>query len=423
MFGSEVLEVGIGLILIFLLVSLVLTAVRETIESWTKTRSRDLERAIAELLDDRGGDGLRAKLYQHPLINGLFKGVADPSTFSDASGNTARKGSSNLPSYIPRETFALALFDLLEADENERRAGKVEGGAGRPSARLAQAFEILDRTAGGEPQRVRRHLEQWFDAAMDRASGWYRRRTQKLLFWLGLGVAVALNINGFVVAQYLSTQDAAREQAVKISDSLLDDPQVRDALRAGLIAPGSGAAAARPQPGTDGSPVNSVAADGNGAAPETSEAAELTEPSLTPAAEADGPADGDKAGGEATLEPNAVRTRLQGELLQAGLPIGWNRTQWDYVKRQFDAPFWFGGFFFLLSWLAGFAAVAFAGTLGAPFWFDVLGKVMVIRSTVKPTEKSPDELSKDGGTGGSPAVGQDGEEDDAKGYGSGRTGG
>jgi hypothetical protein len=38
---------------------------------------------------------------------------------------------------------------------------------------------------------------------------------------------------------------------------------------------------------------------------------------------------------------------------------------------------------------------AFAITLGAPFWFDVLNKIMVVRSTVKPAEKSGDEASKD----------------------------
>jgi hypothetical protein len=45
--------------------------------------------------------------------------------------------------------------------------------------------------------------------------------------------------------------------------------------------------------------------------------------------------------------------------------------------------------------LAGWLITAFAIMLGAPFWFDVLGKIMVIRSTVKPTEKSPTEASKD----------------------------
>lgn len=45
----------------------------------------------------------------------------------------------------------------------------------------------------------------------------------------------------------------------------------------------------------------------------------------------------------------------------------------------------------VLGWLF----TAFAATLGAPFWFDVLNKVMVIRATVKPHEKSREERSQD----------------------------
>ena len=45
--------------------------------------------------------------------------------------------------------------------------------------------------------------------------------------------------------------------------------------------------------------------------------------------------------------------------------------------------------------LIGWLITAFAATLGAPFWFDTLNKIMVIRSTVKPTEKSLPEGSED----------------------------
>jgi hypothetical protein len=38
---------------------------------------------------------------------------------------------------------------------------------------------------------------------------------------------------------------------------------------------------------------------------------------------------------------------------------------------------------------------ALAIALGAPFWFDVLNKFMVVRSTVKPREKSQEEGSED----------------------------
>jgi hypothetical protein len=43
----------------------------------------------------------------------------------------------------------------------------------------------------------------------------------------------------------------------------------------------------------------------------------------------------------------------------------------------------------------GLAITVFAISLGAPFWFDMLNKIMVIRSTVKPKEKSPDEPAVD----------------------------
>jgi hypothetical protein len=43
----------------------------------------------------------------------------------------------------------------------------------------------------------------------------------------------------------------------------------------------------------------------------------------------------------------------------------------------------------------GWLITALAVMLGAPFWFDVLNKFMVIRSTVKPYEKSPPEASED----------------------------
>jgi hypothetical protein len=45
--------------------------------------------------------------------------------------------------------------------------------------------------------------------------------------------------------------------------------------------------------------------------------------------------------------------------------------------------------------LAGLLLTGLAISQGAPFWFDILNKFMVIRSTVKPREKSHEEKSKD----------------------------
>jgi hypothetical protein len=49
---------------------------------------------------------------------------------------------------------------------------------------------------------------------------------------------------------------------------------------------------------------------------------------------------------------------------------------------------------FRLEALAGWILTAIALSLGAPFWFDLLNKFMVIRSTIKPQERSRIEKSK-----------------------------
>jgi hypothetical protein len=73
MFGSQILEVAIGLIFIFVLVSVICSVVREGIESWLKTRAAFLEHGIRELLHDKQAQGLARSFYNHPLIYGLFR--------------------------------------------------------------------------------------------------------------------------------------------------------------------------------------------------------------------------------------------------------------------------------------------------------------------------------------------------------------
>ena len=101
MFGSQVLEVVIGLVLMYLLLSLICSSIREGVEACLKARAGDLQRGIRELFQDRDGTGLTKELYEHPLVYGLFKGEYSPGK------------SGNLPSYIPSRSFAVALLDIV----------------------------------------------------------------------------------------------------------------------------------------------------------------------------------------------------------------------------------------------------------------------------------------------------------------------
>jgi len=192
MFGSDVLDIGIGMSLLFLMMSLIATAVREAIEGVMKSRSKDLEKGLREMLDDgkEGNfDGLVGQIYKHALINSLYRGTLEK----------AKKG--DLPSYIPSKSFVSALLDIVlrskpAADGTTRADVALPQKDTRTSLTIEDLRSCADNLppqiknivvgaiedAQGDINAVRNNLEGWFDATMDRVSGWYRRRTQWILF-------------------------------------------------------------------------------------------------------------------------------------------------------------------------------------------------------------------------------------------------
>src|ERR1044071_8281255 len=108
MFNTTILDVAMGMVFIYLLLSLLCSAANEMIELVLKKRATDLERGIRELLEPgsaSGAEGIVKNLYSHPLINGLFEGTYENSGIQSALRYL--KGT-KLPSYIPSRNFALA---------------------------------------------------------------------------------------------------------------------------------------------------------------------------------------------------------------------------------------------------------------------------------------------------------------------------
>ncbi|HXQ72885.1 MAG TPA: hypothetical protein VN844_20475 [Pyrinomonadaceae bacterium] len=103
-----------------------------------------------------------------------------------------------------------------------------------------------------------------------------------------------------------------------------------------------------------------------------------------------------KPGKDPVDSPQCKLEFKQRQLEGLNLPIGWGSV--DDVQRKwpsgnFRGP---GGWVDQVQWhLVGWLLTALAISLGAPFWFDLLNKFIVIRSAVKPHEKSPEEESKD----------------------------
>jgi hypothetical protein len=377
MLGSATLDLAVGMVFVFLMLSLVVSAVREAIEARLKARAKHLAHGMLELLGD---EQLVEALYRHPLISALYNGQYDPKvvhyrglkffSWIPAVVGSYFRAPTNMPSYIPSRTFALALVDLARTGKLDVAPpnaapnpagvpGPATGGGNAMPMSIYGLRAALARSRGTLPTGVLAALapvgddveqaldaiQKWYDSAMDRVSGWFKRDTQHILFWLGVIVAISLHVDTIYLAKFLAANPDARQRLAESAEQTAADSGMTravDALRAPHKAP---------QPAPAGS--------------------------LEPT-----PAELEAALREADVKvADAIHA-----VADLNLPIGWTHTRWNDF-RVFDMR--------SLLTVFGWLITAFGVSFGAPFWFDLLNKMMVIRSTVKPHEKSPEESSDD----------------------------
>jgi large-conductance mechanosensitive channel len=77
MFGSNVLDVAIGLVFVYLMVSLICTVVNEIISSLLNKRGKNLFLGVKNLLNDPSFTGLAQQVYNHGMIDGISKNASD----------------------------------------------------------------------------------------------------------------------------------------------------------------------------------------------------------------------------------------------------------------------------------------------------------------------------------------------------------
>jgi len=331
MFGSDTLDTAIGLVFIYLMVSFVCSAAAEFIEVILKNRPKKLFQGISELLAH--SDEWVAKVYNDPLVSSLYKGK-----FGEVSPK-------NLPSYIPGKNFAIALLNQLgdntswnasvenlfpQAErttlqnlrniKSPTEAQQLELKALGAHEHIYKAIKSALMTAEGDINKAVKNIEDWYNSAMDRVSGWFKRRTHIVLLCLGAVAALVYNIDTLSIVTRLANDKAIRQTVVASAGTAVTAKQ-----------------------STDTAATDDIKA-----------AKEKLDLSIT------------------TLLANASAL------------IGWKDFTWDcvYLRGQLWAHW--------LGWLLTAIAVSF----GAPFWFDVLNKFMVVRSTVKPKEKSEPEKPK-----------------------------
>src|SRR6266536_2510116 len=393
MFNTQILDVAIGMIFVYLLLSLMCSAGNEVIELWLKNRAADLERGLRELLNDPQGNGLVTQIYSHHLVSALFEGQYNRGVVG--LGNRLL-GRVNLPSYIPARNFALALMDVVLP--GQAGAAAVKSGT---SGAVAPANDVT---------KARQNIEDWYNSSMDRVSGWYKRRSQIIVLIIGVLITIAVNADSITIAKRLSSDRSLRESMVAAADAY---------AKANAVASPTPSPAKSQTPATPSVPTTSPkpsalkpvppsatptpAGTQSPATAATQTATPAMSPTPNPAASesATPPPDSCSAkeceGNEDS--PSCKLKKSQCAIEALGLPIGWDtandpKSVWPGL-HFWEGSFWGDWYLQIRMHFLGWLLTGLAVSLGAPFWFDLLNKFIVVRSTVKPKEKSPEEKSKD----------------------------
>ena len=272
MFDHPIIDVGLGLIFFYVVLSLVASAVQERIASLLALRSKNLLSGVQNLI----GDVYAKKVYEHPLVKNLSK-------------------KNKLPSYIASETLSAVLLEVIAKENNDKsyvaltaKEARTMVGNINEEHPLKDILGALIDDGENAANVLKDRLASWFDEGMSRVAGWYKRQAKLIIFVIAATVTLATNASSIHMAEELWRNDALRTQIAA---------QAQVASQAGEVS------------GLNADNVTSLEA----------------------------------------------------------FPIGWNSFPTgtlDWLKT-------------VLGWLITTAAVS----LGAPFWFDLLGKVANLRGS------------------------------------------
>jgi hypothetical protein len=291
---NAAMDVAIGLVLMYVCLSLVCTTINELLATVLSWRARTLAAQISRMVDD---PGLRSAFYD----NGLVRSAHNVSLFGGPGAH---------PSYLAGADFAMALLASLDVnkplpafEDIQQAVIKLPTSGVRDSllCHLASAQSSLDHLRNG--------IAVGYDQAMDRLAGAYQRRLKGVSFMVGLVLSLGLNADSVLVSNALWHDSAVRQETVSLASNVA---------------------------------LGNVAQD----------------PSPS------------------RLLPVLADVKAADEALRP-LPLGWQAepaggSNWQWVLKK----------------LLGIMLTTLALTLGAPFWFDVLSKMVNLRGTGRKPDRT-----------------------------------
>jgi hypothetical protein len=392
MFGSKILEVVIGMIFIFLLYSLLASSIQELLSSLYSLRARMLRKAIKRMLvDDHSYPFFKRVLLNirsllgsvYPPIERWWTIPVDFSSLFYRQPGIKYLGFSKRerhPAYIKAETFAKTLFDILKGNGvGNDDISKINDALLRGEFAHNDIIVTIDKethmhiqtiweTSEQDIEKFKKTLAEWYDETMELVSFQYKKHTRTNLFIIGLLLAFVFNINTITISNNLSKDDKARAELISLSNTYLqtntsdsiqhvdlESKTFNDTLRLQIRKVYS-------QIENDVYNSNNFLAVG-WRIPQTFEQCRVRD-SLNQK-----PQKGSQV--------DYVLWRMYKNKKKQG-PVGQNQqlSRWDKCMYLLHMTC-------NIRYILGYLITAFAISFGAPFWFDLLAKVVKLKNTSK----------------------------------------
>lgn len=181
--------------------------------------------ALLKVFQDRNNRNFTDDLYRHPLIE------------------SAKPDDNKLPSYIEASTFSNALSDVFVREARKISINYVDGKSvvEDPEVDELKSYELLKQSVNSlkasevkkllqsfiststDLPSLKTQMENWYNGYMDRVTGWYKKRIKKELFWVSLCVAILLNADLFRIASSVWSDEVLRTTLVNQATEIVKD--------------------------------------------------------------------------------------------------------------------------------------------------------------------------------------------------------
>lgn len=227
MFSSQIIDVAIGLALMYMFQSILVSGLNEFIVSAFSYRGKVLQRFLNLALRDKDqNNNLFKKIYGSPYLLNLTKIGRIPSeitsrNFADATVEMINRG--DFSSASISEKIKHNIQQLPESNFKDILASKIE-------------------ETHGDVEAFKKSIEDWYNDYMAKVSRWYKSRMNYFILAFSFFITVAMNVDSFRVMNELWKNEKLRESVVNLSEEItrqeykeyLSDTTAKDSLDVAL---------------------------------------------------------------------------------------------------------------------------------------------------------------------------------------------